>query len=122
MNYEEMQEMLQQTVATEGVENEETSTEDAASSIGNEFPDLPKSGKKFDYEIRQKILNFGANKAGWEKQLNLVSYDQKEPVFDIRRWSPNGNMSKGVTLNKQEFGMLCEYIIENQEFFKKFYN
>ncbi|WP_321386451.1 hypothetical protein [uncultured Enterococcus sp.] len=34
-------------------------------------------------------------------ELNKVSYNDREPVYDLRSWSPEGRMGKGVTLPDQ---------------------
>lgn len=40
---------------------------------------------------------------GWKKEIKLISWNQKEPKYDIREWSPDGEkMGKGVTLSKEE--------------------
>ena len=44
---------------------------------------------------------------GWAKELNLVSWNDREPEYDIREWSPDGQtMGKGVTLSKEELAAL----------------
>lgn len=36
---------------------------------------------------------------GWTKELNLISWNNREPVYDIRTWTENHEKSgKGVTL------------------------
>ncbi len=43
------------------------------------------------------------NAKGWSKELNLVSWNDREPKFDIREWAPDHEkMGKGVTLSKEE--------------------
>ena len=38
-----------------------------------------------------------------EKEIKLISWNGKEPKYDIREWSPDGDkMGKGVTLSKSE--------------------
>ena len=38
-----------------------------------------------------------------EKELNLISWNDKEAKYDIRDWSPeHEKMGKGVTLSKEE--------------------
>lgn len=53
---------------------------------------------------------------GWVKQLNLVKWGDREPVWDIRSWHyPDGasfpdKMSKGVSLSKEEMDVLVAYV------------
>ena len=47
------------------------------------------------------------NAKGWTKELNMVSWNDHEPKYDIREWSPDHTrMGKGVTLTEEEIGNL----------------
>ena len=63
------------------------------------------------YEI---VLNIGVlSKAnsGWVKELNLIRWNDREPKYDLRDWSPNHEkMGKGVTLSKEELLALRELL------------
>jgi len=51
------------------------------------------------FEIKKHIGVLSENAKGWKKELNLVSWNEREPKYDIREWSPeHDNMGKGVTL------------------------
>ncbi|HEY9075673.1 MAG TPA: PC4/YdbC family ssDNA-binding protein [Anaerolineaceae bacterium] len=55
------------------------------------------------FEIVKKIGVLSMSGKGWTKELNLVSWNEREPKYDIREWSPDGQtMGKGVTLTKEE--------------------
>lgn len=63
------------------------------------------------YEIVQSLGVLGESATGWTKELNLVSWNGREPKYDIRDWSPDHEkMGKGVTLTRDEFNALCELI------------
>jgi len=65
------------------------------------------------YEITEHIGDIGDNGRGWTKELNLVSWNDREPKYDLRDWSPDhSRMGKGVTLTADELAKLKE-IIEN---------
>jgi hypothetical protein len=65
------------------------------------------------YEIVKKIGVLSRTAGGWEKQLNLVSWNDREAKYDIREWSPDGEkMGKGVTLSKDELAALKK-LLEN---------
>ena len=52
---------------------------------------------EFKYEIVEKLGVISQGKGGWERQLNLVSWSDREPKYDIRDWSPDGTkMGKGI--------------------------
>jgi hypothetical protein len=55
------------------------------------------------FEIVKKIGVFSKSEKGWSKELNLIRWNDRDPKYDIREWSPDGQtMSKGVTLSKEE--------------------
>ena len=55
------------------------------------------------YEIVKHIAVLAEGSKGWKKELNLISWNDKEPKYDIREWAPNHTkMGKGVTLSKDE--------------------
>ena len=48
---------------------------------------------------------------GWSKELNLISWNDREPKYDIRDWAPeHGKMGKGVTLSVEELKKLRELL------------
>jgi hypothetical protein len=67
--------------------------------------------REFSFEIVQELAVLSENAKGWTKELNLVSFNDEEPQFDIRTWSPgHEKMGKGVRLNQEEFEKLREAI------------
>ena len=69
---------------------------------------------EFQFEIKEHISALSdANSKGWRKELNLVSYNGKEPVYDIRSWNEDhSKMSKGVTLTYDELAVMVADISE----------
>jgi hypothetical protein len=63
------------------------------------------------YEIVKKVGVLSKAASGWAKELNLISWNDREPKYDIREWSPDGGkMGKGVTLSKDELAALKEIL------------
>jgi hypothetical protein len=63
------------------------------------------------YEIIKKIGVLSKSASGWEKQLNLIRWNDRDPKYDIREWAPDGvKMGKGVTLSKEELLALKELL------------
>ena len=63
------------------------------------------------YEIVRKIGVLSTSASGWAKELNLVSWNDREPKYDLRDWSADGSkMGKGVTLSKEELLALRELL------------
>lgn len=55
------------------------------------------------YEIKENIGVLSESAKGWTKELNLVSWNYKEPKYDLREWDPvHEKMGKGITLSKEE--------------------
>ena len=65
------------------------------------------------YEIIEEIGVLSESEKGWKKELNLISWNQREPKYDIRDWSENHEkMGKGITLSKDE-AMKLRNILNN---------
>lgn len=60
--------------------------------------------KEFSYEIIEEIGQVGnPTPSGWSTQLNLVSWNGREPKLDIRSWNEDmSRMGKGVSLSKED--------------------
>jgi hypothetical protein len=56
------------------------------------------------YEIVKNLGVLSEGSKGWTKELNLISWNDREPKYDIREWAPDhASMGKGVTLSNDEF-------------------
>jgi hypothetical protein len=63
------------------------------------------------YEIVKKIGVLSKAGSGWTKELNLISWNDREPKYDLRDWSADGEkMGKGVTLSREELSALRELL------------
>lgn len=61
----------------------------------------------FNYEIVETLGSLSESNKGWKKVVNYISWNGKEPKYDIREWAPDGEkMGKGVTLSKEEMANL----------------
>lgn len=66
---------------------------------------MPKS--EISFEIVEHIGVLSTGSKCWNKELNLVSWNGREPKYDIREWSAeHDKMGKGVTLSKEELEAL----------------
>jgi hypothetical protein len=55
------------------------------------------------YEIVKQIGVLSTSTSGWTKELNFMSWNDREPKYDIREWSPDRERrGKGVTLSREE--------------------
>lgn len=65
------------------------------------------------FEIKQTIGALSESSKGWKKELNLVSWNDKEPKYDLRDWdSEHKKMGKGVTLSAEELKKLKDILNE----------
>ena len=59
------------------------------------------------YEIVEKIAVLSESSKGWTKEFNLISWNDRDPKYDIREWSPDHvKMGKGITLSDEEVRFL----------------
>lgn len=55
------------------------------------------------YEIIEEVALLSESAKAWTKELNLISWNDREPKYDIRDWAPSKEkMGKGITLTKDE--------------------
>jgi hypothetical protein len=67
------------------------------------------------FEIIKKIGILSESSSGWSKQLNLISWNEREPKYDLRDWAPDGEkMGKGVTLAREEL-LALKKLLNNME-------
>lgn len=65
---------------------------------------------EFKFKLEKKIGVISVNSQGWTKEINLISYNGKKAVIDIRVWSPNRKMTKGITLKKEDLEKTIELL------------
>jgi hypothetical protein len=63
------------------------------------------------FEIVKTIGILSTAGSGWTKELNLVSWNEREPRYDLREWSPDhAKMGKGATLSREELAALKDLL------------
>ena len=66
---------------------------------------------EFGFKITKHIGTLEKTGSGWTKELNLVSWNGKEPKYDIRDWSEDHDrMSRGITLTENQMRVLVELL------------
>ncbi len=61
----------------------------------------------FSFEIVKNLGTVAEGKAGWNLELNLVSWGGRPAKYDLRSWSPDHQkMGKGSTFSKEELEAL----------------
>lgn len=67
--------------------------------------------KEIKFEIVKEIGVLSERAKGWTKELNLVSWNDGAPKYDLRDWDPDHEkMGKGVTLTEDEVRKLKELL------------
>ena len=65
------------------------------------------------YEVVKELGVQSESPTGWRKEINLVSWNDREPKYDIRDWAPDrAKMGKGVTLTADEVILLRDLLGE----------
>ena len=50
------------------------------------------------FEITERIGVLSENAKGWTKELNKVSWNEREPKYDLREWNPDHSRMARVSL------------------------
>jgi hypothetical protein len=70
-----------------------------------------KAMAEIKFEIKETVGTLSQSPKGWNKELNLISWNGKEPKFDLRDWAPeHEKMGKGITLNVEELKALRDLL------------
>lgn len=65
----------------------------------------------FKFEITKEIGVLSESAKGWRKELNLISWNDATPKYDLRDWAPNHEkMGKGITISEEEIQKLKELL------------
>lgn len=65
------------------------------------------------FEIVKELGVLSQSPSGWSKELNLVSWNDRDPKYDIREWAPgHEKMGKGVTMTGDEVILLRDLLNE----------
>ena len=65
------------------------------------------------FEIIENIGILAESTKGWSKELNLISWNDRELKYDLREWDPeHKKMGKGITLTKEEL-LRLKSLLEN---------
>lgn len=63
------------------------------------------------YDIEKELGVISESKKGWNKELNLISWNGNEPKYDIRDWSEDhSKVGKGITSALDELKALKELL------------
>ncbi len=67
--------------------------------------------KEVTFKIVESLGVISDASRGWKKELNLVSWNDRDAKLDIRDWSEDHQkMGKGITLTRDEGAKLKELL------------
>lgn len=77
---------------------------------------MVKNKKEFSFEIIETLAVLSEGSRGWSKEFNLVSWNGREPKYDIRDWSEgHDKMGKGITFSLTELEKLKQALADIEE-------
>ncbi len=63
------------------------------------------------FEIVKSLGILSDSSKGWTKELNFISWNEREPKYDLRDWAPDhAKVGKGVTLSAEELKRLRDLL------------
>ena len=67
---------------------------------------------EFTFEVTKEIGSLNGETRGWHKELNMISWNDAEPKYDIRTWTGTDHerMGKGISLTREELAALRDLI------------
>ena len=73
--------------------------------------------RNITFEIKEHLGTIANYETGWNKELNIISWNGAPAKYDIRDWDEfHTRMSRGVTLNPWEMRKMADlYLTRNSE-------
>ena len=69
--------------------------------------------KEFKFEIVEEIGVISSSTSGWNREVNIVRWNDGKPKLDIRDWAPeHDKMGKGISLTSEEAALLKSILEE----------
>lgn len=58
-------------------------------------------------EVVKSVGVIAQNKSGWQREVNIIKWNEGKAKLDIRDWGPDHNkVGKGISLTKEEVAIL----------------
>lgn len=73
--------------------------------------------KEFTFEVVKSLGQLSTSRSGWNREVNLVSWNGAKAKLDIRDWAPDhSKMGKGISLSDEETAILKEILAEHDAY------
>ncbi len=67
--------------------------------------------QEIQFELQEEIGVIKSYPSGWNRELNLVSWNGARAKYDVRDWSPDhAHMSRGLTFHPWEIRRILELL------------
>jgi len=67
----------------------------------------------FKFDIKKNLGTISESAKGWKREVNVMTWNNKKAKIDIREWDEkHEQMSKGITLGKEELKQLKDILNE----------
>lgn len=77
---------------------------------------MKQQNETISFEIIKQLGVLSENSWGWKKEINLISWNENEPKYDIRDWDQNHERTnRGITLSEVEMNNLLLYMREHRQ-------
>ena len=75
---------------------------------------------ELQFEIINHIGTLSTSPSGWTTELNRVSWNGKEPRYDLRAWATDHTkMGRGITLSEEDLIVLSDILKKEVAFLKE---
>lgn len=73
--------------------------------------------KEFTFEVIKTLGILSTNRSGWNREVNMVSWNGATAKLDIRDWAPDHvKMGKGISLTGEETELLKSILEEHDSY------
>ena len=64
-------------------------------------------------EVVKEIGILSTSKSNWNREVNIIRWNDGKPKLDIRDWAPEHERAgKGITLTSEEVAVLKELLVD----------
>lgn len=75
-----------------------------------------KNQRNYNFQIHEEIAVISRKPGGWTLELNIVSFNGREPEYDLREWKDNHtHLRSGARFSESDLKPLVEVIRKRLE-------
>ncbi len=74
---------------------------------------MANENREFRFEITEALAVLGEHGSGWNRELNMVRWNDLPPKYDLRDWNgDHTKCGKGITLSEDEMKRMLSAVSE----------